>query len=148
MIKLLKKIVSYYFKCLNNLLKKQLSLGDINSVILADFPKTVIVNRDLLYRTASLKTFRTLLLTNLVKHRKYESEYFDCDEFSLVLMAIMRFLFPGIAFGKVDVKVGRVKHSLNFFIDDKRHIFFVEPQDGKVSFAPVSKKFKPYRWEI
>lgn len=85
-----------------------------------------------LVNTAALKVF---LASNTVSDAKYTVDSFDCDDFSFALMGDISKWDSDLAFGIVWIS----GHALNWFVDEDRHVWFVEPQSDKI-FEPESDR--------
>jgi len=75
---------------------------------------------------ADIETFLALDTTN---KEKFQSELFDCDDFSYRLMGQLSTPeWSGIAFGIVWTNL----HALNCFISETGKFYFIEPQNDKL----------------
>ena len=83
---------------------------------------------DNFFRLASKKDMIKLISFSPVRIRRYESDVYDCDDFSFVFMGLYRFLFPNFAVGIIWSKT----HAYNFFIDSNKEVWGVEPQTNEV----------------
>lgn len=83
-----------------------------------------------------------LLKLNYFAQKKYQSEVFDCDDYSISLLSLMRNIAPGFAFGMCWIKMpDGSRHSLNFYINENQKMVFVEPQTNKTF---INSNWKPY----
>ena len=87
----------------------------------------------------SKEEMQRLLQVNLYSSKNWIKNFYDCDNFAFSLMGLMQNIAPRIAFGIVHVveKPSDNKHSLNFFIDKDKKLWFVEPQTNRIFINPL-----------
>jgi len=92
------------------------------------------------YSTININSLKNFLGVNPVSERKYILDSFDCDEFSFELMGNIQAWNGSGAFGIVwgNNKNGGA-HAWNFFIDQNKKLWYVEPQTD-IIFEPTSEK--------
>jgi len=96
---------------------------------------------DATYSTIDKKALEEFLQINPANERKYVGELWDCDNFALELHASVSRMFAdeGLngAFGEVwgNRASDDTGHAWNFFIDESKTLWYVEPQTDEV-FAP------------
>lgn len=96
---------------------------------------------DISYTTARKKDINHFLSYNMFNFRKYVPEKYDCDNYSFSLMGLFTNLMSGYAIGIVWADTPGGAHALNFFIDEKKVMWYIEPQTNKVF---QNKDYKPY----
>lgn len=97
----------------------------------------------------SLNQFKQLVNLNFVSQRGYLPKIFDCEDFTITMLATVTECAPNLAFGMVHVErhdlpmVGQFyqKHALNFFVTDQKQLYFFEPQTGQIF---QNDNYKPY----
>lgn len=94
------------------------------------------------YDLISLDDMKQIINLHRFSEMTYISEKRDCDDFSFSLMGLIRKLLPGVCFGIVWVEIDQYKHAVNFFVDDERDVYFVEPQSNQIFRKPHN--WKPY----
>lgn len=147
---ILTKIMELWFGYIKNLVKGQTDYPTIEETLKKFAPKSKMQITDWFYNLTDNKTINNLLWLNITSHREWQKEKYDCEDFSFSLMGIFRNLVPNFAVGIVfvDRAKHKDKHALNFFIDDKLRIFYIEPQSNEIMFAPLKKDYRPYFWMI
>jgi hypothetical protein len=107
----------------------ELSMNDAYQILLKVFPGASIYMPDLTYKTAPASEVQKIIDWSGSKNEKYLTEQFDCDDFAWLLMGSVSFYpWSALPFGTIWTN----KHALNFFIDDQKKLWFVEPQNGKI----------------
>lgn len=93
------------------------------------------------YQTINRKSLENFLRINPVSSRKFIVESFDCDEFSFELMGNIQEWNGAGAFGIVwgNRASDDEAHAWNFFIDENKKLWYVEPQNDKI-FEPTTEK--------
>ena len=104
-------------------LLEQLPCWTVNS----DFKRA-----DKSYKLVNTEALNVFLASNGVSDAKYTAEVFDCDDFSFALMGAVTQWDADLAFGIVWIE----GHTLNWCVDENKHVWFVEPQSDKI-FEPV-----------
>jgi len=94
------------------------------------------------YRLFGMNDVIQTIKLDRVNEMKYENDTFDCEDYSIALMGFMRKMLKGIAFGMMWVNGPKGPHSINFFIDEDRDLWCVEPQNHMVFKLP--KNYVPY----
>ncbi len=84
-------------------------------------------------------------------YSKYEKLVLDCDDFALLLQAeVIRYAWKsgkrrpmavGQVWGKIKVEGKWTNHAVNWFIDDQKEVWFLEPQTDEI-FKPTDNKVK------
>lgn len=83
------------------------------------------------YKKAMVK----LVKASPVRFRKYQKEIYDCDDFSFTFMGLYRLIIPNFAVGIIWSRT----HAYNFFIDENKQVWGIEPQNNTV-FKITDKK--------
>jgi hypothetical protein len=121
----------------------KIGASEINTILKAEFPDATLLFADNNYKTVSKTEFKRFLAANKVDMHKYVSEYYDCDDFSFALMgAIANPDWGALPFGIVWTDIPGGAHAVNCFIDKKREVYLVEPQNDAVFKCP--NNWKPY----
>jgi hypothetical protein len=102
------------------------------------------------YTAYALDVLRAFLFTDLANLFKYKKDCFDCDDFAFVVLGREREWFGqaevdgGSTFGFVwgDIRKSETDtepnpHAINFFVDDSKELWLVEPQNDTV-FKPTA----------
>jgi hypothetical protein len=110
-----------------------------------EFKNADIKTSDTAYDLIELSKMIEIIQLNRFNELKYVSEKRDCDDYSFGLMGLIRQLLPGVCFGIAwasvyDGKKLAYKHALNWFIDDKKNLYLVEPQTNKSFTLPAHWK--------
>ena len=101
----------------------------------------VIKISDIDYRIATKESFEKFLRWSDVSNMKYiaNPEVFDCDNFAVILYGeVMRYFYSDLAFGilwgegDTIIDGRRLLHAWNFFIDEDKALWWVEPQNDKL----------------
>lgn len=81
----------------------------------------------------NISTIRKFLNSSRVDNKSYISDYYDCDDYAIALMAEAKSSGNGIAFGYVQVtqRGSNFAHALNFFVYNSK-IYLVEPQTDSI----------------
>ncbi len=113
---------------------EDIGYDDIVSVLSAEAPNASRILVDRKYKTSTKVEFESFIKQNTVDLYKYVSEYYDCDDFSFALKgAISNPDWGALTFGIVFAEMPTgAKHALNFFIDNNREFWFVEPQTDRI----------------
>lgn len=116
---------------------------EISTILKAEFPNAAIHLADRKYKTTSKTEFNRFITHDLVNKNIYISEYYDCDDFSFALMGeISNQEWGALPFGILWTEVPGGAHAVNCFIDKKREVWIVEPQNDKIFKCPVD--WNPY----
>ncbi|MEM3386284.1 MAG: lectin MOA-related protein [Nitrososphaerales archaeon] len=100
------------------------------------FPSASIFLRDSYYRLLPKEAIEQFLAKDLTDREQYLSEFFDCDDFSFVLMGRVNLWFPN-AFGILWAYPSKhFGHALNCFVDFSFKVWCVEPQNDNVFEPP------------
>lgn len=93
------------------------------------------------YQTINKKSLEDFLRTNPVSGRKYLVTAHDCDDFSFELMGDVSEWNSDGTFGIVwgNRASDGAGHAWNFFIDENKKLWYVEPQNDQI-FEPTSEK--------
>ena len=115
-------------------------ISDITSIEVANilsFCKQVVMS-DSNYELYKREDYERFLSADLTNRRKYVKESNDCDDFAKVLLGEQikwtsvnethRSSVFGIAYGIIKGN----SHAVNFFIDDNKKIWYVEPQTDEI----------------
>ena len=99
-------------------------LGESCRIYLSDFN----------YKTTTKSELRRFLNSDETDLYTYQSEYFDCDNFSYRLMGNLSIPnWAALPFGILWVGLPNGGgHALNIFIDKNREVWIVEPQNDRV----------------
>ena len=125
--------------------------AEIYSLLQSEFPSASLHLADRDFKTTSKTEMMRFLSKDLTDVREYVTEYYDCDDFSYALMgAISNPEWGALPFAivwtdiyKTDAKkelIGR--HAVNCFIDKKRQVWIIEPQNDTIMECP--KNWTPY----
>jgi len=87
---------------------------------------------DASYDTARKKDIEKFLSLNYFRFRQYVPEKYDCDNYSFALMGMFTYLMSGYAVGIAWVETGNGAHALNFFIDENKEFWYIEPQNNNI----------------
>lgn len=128
----LNKTIQYF--TLENLLNKFVSSSKKHSVHIRD-EEYFLINK---------KEMEKILQLNYFSKMQWIANSRDCDNFSDVLQGLISSLGYRIAFGSVEVETEQGLHALNFFIDENKVIWYIEPQTNKIF---LKNDYKPY-WVV
>ena len=143
--KLLTRIL-YYVQAFKITAKGDISLSQVSYF----FDKWEIKNQvigDDHYYLMNLEDMKTILRVNYSRLKSFVDDNYDCDDFTKVLAGILSFVAGGFAHGIVHVNTLKGKHALNFFFDDKKVLYYIEPQTNEIfkfSEGTVQKGYRPY----
>jgi hypothetical protein len=118
-------------------------LFDINSQEVWDtakaaFPKANIYLSDSFYKTTTKEELMRFLKDDVTNEYRYISEYHDCDSFSFQLMGSIHCIEWGaLPFGIMWTSTPNGGHAVNCFIDDKKEVWIVEPQNDQIYKLPT-----------
>lgn len=107
--------------------------GYIDSVIINTTNTSTIYILDDNYTLPEKRDIERILQLNIYKDYLINKYGYDCDDSSFQLHALVKNLYPGLAFGimwVIQPKGGG--HALNFFIDNKGILWYVEPQTNEI----------------
>lgn len=106
--------------------------NELYTLLSSRFIQTSIYLPDLTFNLASVDEYRKIIEWSRTKYQKYIVDDFDCDDFAWMLMgAVSIYPWSSLPFGTIWTN----KHAMNIFIDDKKHIWFVEPQTWTIKDA-------------
>ena len=123
---------------------------EILDVLSDEFGTAVIdyIYLDRVYRLVDDTWFRTFIENySFVDEFIYESDVFDCDDFTLALRGEISKLKLGLAVGLIIVETSTGRHMLNFFVTEKMEVFLVEPQTDEL-FTIMAKDYTPLRYML
>ena len=109
---------------------RKASFTEVFQLIAERFPDCPIYLSDNEYLLCSYDDIALFLAQDQTNKMEYQSEVYDCDNFSYRLMG--QFSIPGwsaLAFGIV----WSANHAFNVFISEDKKLLFVEPQDDSIS---------------
>jgi hypothetical protein len=87
----------------------------------------VVAQVDMKLRTCSVSDLKAILRQDFTNHKKYLGEYFDCDDFSLMLRHRLIHVYGINACAEVQT----ANHAWNIFYDSDGKAWGIEPQtDG------------------
>ncbi|HHQ44526.1 MAG TPA: hypothetical protein ENN13_00115 [Candidatus Altiarchaeales archaeon] len=97
--------------------------------------------QDKTYRTYTKGEIEAYSLINLEKLKAYIDDLYDCDDYSMSFMNSAKSKMPYAPLGVAHIYNPNAggenkKHALNFFIDEKKKVWMIEPQDGKIFKKP------------
>jgi len=121
---------------------EDISGSEVFSIIEAEFPNGTKFISDVDYKTTTVEEIERFLKEDITDKDKYVSEMYDCEDFSFRLMGqISNPSWGCLPFGVIYVKQSKNNyHAVNCFIDSKREVWLIEPQNDDI--------FKcPERWE-
>ena len=133
-----KKILFYWKAYTQEIEKYPIFYSDIKHEIMKRWPKCDLEITDLQKRTCDYDTLKGLASLIPVKHKRYEKEIFDCEDFTIIAWGIWKAFFPRLPIGFCLMQKGNSKHAVNCAIyKTKRGFSFtmIEPQTGKVSYT-------------
>jgi len=125
-----KLIMKYY-----HLIFKPQSKGTITNTNIRKIFKGITRNifvSDIVYRIPRKKDIVDFLKLHLFKFRQYVPEKYDCDNYAFSLMGMFTNLMSGYAIGIVWVHTPNGGHALNFYIDEKGEMWYIEPQTNQI----------------
>ena len=108
---------------------KEIKVDDLHKLLRNKFEEANIFLSDMTYKLCNPEDIKYFLSIDGTNRFEYEAESYDCDNFSYRLMG--QFSIPEwatLCFGICWTD----KHALNFFIDEERKFWFVEPQNDSV----------------
>jgi hypothetical protein len=108
----------------------QMTSWDLNKM-LRKYTDNVWIS-DAIYSTSRKKDIEQFLKYNVFRFREYVPEKYDCDNYSFALMGMFTYLLSGHAIGIVWVETPRGAHALNFFIDENKELWYIEPQTNAI----------------
>jgi hypothetical protein len=88
------------------------------------------------YPYTSKEIVKSKLKFNWLEGLFYRSDVNDCDDYAIRQMSRMRKYGVGLVFSN--------SHAFNIFVDDKKEIYLIEPQTGKVLDEKTFKSNKLY----
>lgn len=142
------KIGSLVFQWIR-LPKQPTRLGSISSRTIKSLVKSKDYKfSDEYFDLISVSSMQKIVRLNRFSEMTYKKRVRDCDDYSFALMGLVRKLLPGVCFGIVWVDVlgsndeVLYKHAMNFFIDNNKKFYYVEPQTNNI--FGMTKKVKPY----
>ena len=98
-----------------------------------------IYTLDRKYNLTDLKNLNKFLFKYLTDAKSYEEETYDCDDFAIKLWAKFKSFYPNYALGLALSN----SHVFNIFIDDKKKIWVIEPQNDQVmDYENITSKYK------
>ena len=107
----------------------EMDIYEVSSILLDRFPGAPLYLPDYYYKTCSRNEVQRFLDWDMTSRKQYESEYFDCDDFSWRLKGNITVPpWSALPFFVVWTDV----HALNGFIDDRGEWWFVEPQNNAI----------------
>jgi hypothetical protein len=115
------------FTILNNAGAKDIRISDMN------------------FSTCSMEEAQVFVAKAQIQYEKYVAETHDCDNFSAELWGYWNDSLQSFPFGIVWSKT----HAFNFFIDDKKKLWIVEPQQGRFySIEDLKNNVNYSPWEL
>lgn len=139
-----KWIMEYLQKRFNPLKVSSISSKELNNIFKFEDVANIHIS-DKQYNLCKPEDIHKFLGFNIFKFRQYVPEKYDCDNYSFSLMGLFTNLMSGYAIGIVWAKTGKnTAHALNFFLDDKRTIWFIEPQTNAMFPYNPKGRYKPY----
>jgi len=110
----------------------KISGNDLYLLLSARFGEASIYIPDLTFNLASVNEVSKIIEWSKSKYQKFIAEDFDCDDFAWLLMgAVSIYPWSSLPFGTIWTNA----HAMNIFIDDQKHIWFVEPQTWMIKDA-------------
>jgi len=106
-----------------------------------EFKKVYILKTDMKYRVPTKKTFQNILENDVIDEIKYQSEYFDCENFAVLFKGISALHYRINSVGIVISYASA--HAFNIILVEENNqleIYKLEPQSDK-----LWKKEKPER---
>lgn len=120
---------------------EELDHTELYSLLYSEFPEADIYISDRKYKTTSFNEYVRFLQYDQTDKNRYISEYFDCDNFSFLLMGnTNKQGWSSLAFGILWVHTPKGGHAVNLFIDNNRDIWIIEPQNDKIFRRPEDWK--------
>jgi hypothetical protein len=119
-------------------------------LLFSQIPRPVnnIVWMDNKYITTTLTKYLSIFEDDKTDMERYVSEYYDCDNFAVALLGLIRgnknySHFPfGLCFVTTPEGTG---HAINIFVDNKKDIYYLEPQTDEVWLVKSDRKgYNPF----
>lgn len=111
--------------------------SELRSILKAEFPSIALHLSDRDYKTTSKTELERFMKHDLTDARQYIAEYYDCDDFSYTLMgAISNPEWGALPFGILWANIPGGAHAVNCFVDKKRQVWIVEPQNDSIFACP------------
>lgn len=99
------------------------------------------------FKTTDFSEYIRFLDYDLTDKNIYVSEWFDCDDFSVMLHGNITIPYwSALAFGELWVRTPNGGHAVNMFIDNDQKVWIVEPQNDRVFKMPDN--WEAYRVEM
>lgn len=89
------------------------------------------------YAALTKEQVKDFLKSDWTNFRFYRKEKFDCDDFAIILWGKFHEKFGNCSVGFACSDT----HAFNFFIDENRKFWIIEPQTDKI-FTTINKKYK------
>ena len=123
------------FKC-------EYNFSEVLSILRSEFgDETAIFLSDTKYKTITKNDLGKILKIDDTDKQRYIPTFYDCDDFSFRLMGQLSIGDEAsLPFGIIWVKTPKGGHALNIFIDDKREVWLVEPQEDLIFKMPENWK--------
>jgi len=122
--------------------KGEIDAGQIYNIIKSRSPGCQIYLADWKYKLTTIEAVKRKLLSDPTNQVRYEKTYYDCDDFSFRLMGNFNDRIWGkFAFG-IAWSTG---HAFNIFIDDKKQLWVIEPQnDNCIKYENAGTFYVPF----
>ncbi len=113
--------------------------GDEVRILLSKYTDKLWIS-DGLFKLMSTQSLEAFLASDSISNRPYITEKHDCDDYSYELMGHVSDWNSDNTFGIVwGLNGDGNAHAWNFYIDEKRVVKFVEPQND-IIFEPNNEK--------
>jgi len=117
-----------------------IELNNIIPYIRNQAGKIYLINPDLKvldneYALLTKTQIEEFLKSDWTNFRNYRKEKFDCDDFAIVLLGRFHEKFGNCSVGFACSDT----HAFNFFVDEKRKLWLIEPQTDKIFISSNSK---------
>jgi len=114
-----------------------ITFTEVITILDAQFPKAEKWVSDSIFKVAPFSEYERFLSWNQVDKRLYIKEFHDCDDYSFQLMGDIQIpKWSELAFGILWTSTPNGGHAVNFFIDNNRDVWIVEPQNDKIFVMP------------
>lgn len=144
-MKMIKEIKLFWKKLTQEIYEQDINAYEITEYLEKKFPSCELEIMDLRKKCCNYQLLKSLASLIPIKNRKYLTESFDCEDFSIVAWGLWKYIFPKLAIGMALVHTKQGKHAVNCAVyktkSGKVQFTFIEPQTGKTFFS----SWKPYK---
>lgn len=125
-----------------NIIEAGLLLRQAFNISTQDSNSKILLS-DVNYDLCSLDEAQRFLKEDVTNYKKYVVDIYDCDDFSRALWNYWQEWQETLAMGIAWTSL----HAFNFFIDDKKDVYVIEPQHDRI-YKIKEIKDNPYYWPI